>query len=80
MIFTEKTQQEILGTLVLILGVASVLVFFILESPLLEPEVFMILEVTLMVLIVLAGFESIVLLIHHNHKNAKQDDTFNPPV
>lgn len=77
MIFTEKTRQEILGTLVLILGVACVLVYFILDAPL-DPEVFQILEITLMVLIVLAGLESVVLLIHY--RNMKQDSTFNPPV
>jgi glycerol uptake facilitator-like aquaporin len=77
MIFTEKNQQEILGTLVLILGVACVLVFFILESPL-DPEVLQILEMTLMSLIVLAGFESIVLLIHYRH--LQKTTNFNPPV
>ena len=78
MIFTEKTRQELLGSLVLILGVACVLIFFLLESPL-DREVFQILTMTLIVLIVLAGFEAIVLLIHY--RDARQNNTtFNPPV
>jgi hypothetical protein len=77
MIFTEKTQQEILGTLVLILGISSVLTFFLLESPL-DPELFRILATTLMFLIILAGFEAVVLLIHY--RNIRSDNKFNPPV
>jgi glycerol uptake facilitator-like aquaporin len=81
MIFTEKTRQEILGTLVLIFGVVCVAVFFLLESPSQDPEIYQILVGFLSVLISLAIFEAIVLVIHYRKTPLELTDSkFNPPV
>lgn len=77
MIFTEKIKQDMLGTIVLELGVMAVIVFFLLEAPL-DPEIYRVLLVTLVFLITLAAFEGFVILIHYKTEPSKQE--FNPPV
>jgi len=82
MIFNEKMKQGMLGTIVIELAIAGILLVFLTDLTL-ERDITIILEPALVLLITLAGFEALVLLIHDRREQTRNNSltkTYDPPV